>query len=273
MGLETRDYRCVGQVFAASHGGLGCVLAAGGCWVFDRRVSRSADHDEWPRVTELRQTAEADEWVAPEAERAVAAAAIDDGVSGRHKVPITRGRMVRALASAGVPVLLLAALVQHFRRPQDAPHHLAVPFPTPPITERLSSTMAAECVRGDCNASTAGAADLAAVRALVGQKYRVSGERITDRHAILRGLNILVVDDQGDSLRIVAVRVEQPPPAWPQMVISSVNDLDVVNRSVVPSSSGVWLVESDAYAGCDEHTFKPLRELAARGGNPDQLHV
>jgi hypothetical protein len=248
-------------------------LAAWRCWVFDCRVSRHADHDEWPQVTELTPTDEPARWLAPDAERVVTAEAIADARSGRHKVPITRGRKVRALACAGVLVLLLAALVQHFRHPQDARHPLAVLFPTPPITERLSSTMAAECDRGDCNASTAGAADLAAVRALVGPKYRVSGERITDRHAILRGLNILVSDDQGDSLRIVAVRVEQPPPSWPQMVISSVNDLDVVNRSVVPSSSGVWLVESDAYAGCDEATFNPLRELAASGTNPDQLHV
>jgi hypothetical protein len=136
----------------------------------------------------------------------------------------------------------------------------------------LIPTMAPECAHGRCTNEAASDEDLASLRLFLGATFRIQGNRVHDRHGVLRGLSTSGQDGAGDYLQLAAVSTPSVPAHWAG---TGVDDrTGQVTRTILRTTQGLWLVESraDVAPWCGG-VRPPLWNLAESGANADQLHI
>jgi hypothetical protein len=135
----------------------------------------------------------------------------------------------------------------------------------------LMPTMASECARNACKSAAASGEDLASLRKFFGATYVIQGDRIRDRHGVLRGLSSSVRDGRGDDVQLRAIRSPSAPVHWTGM--AGLDGITVVTRTTVQTSQGLWLVESRAVSPICDGVTGPLWGLAEIGADAAQLHL
>jgi hypothetical protein len=153
------------------------------------------------------------------------------------------------------------------------------PSPSPPpvvaglsFLSSLMPTMASECAHGGCTNEAASDEDLASLRLFLGATFRIQGDRVHDRHGVLRGLSASGQDGAGSYLQLAAVSTPSVPPHW---ACTGVDDkTGQLTRTILRTTRGLWLVESraDVAPWCGG-VRPPLWNLAESGANADQLHI
>jgi hypothetical protein len=135
----------------------------------------------------------------------------------------------------------------------------------------LMPTMASECMHGGCTNEAASDQDLASLRRFLGATFWIQGDRVRDRHGMLRGLAASAQDGAGDDLELSAISTPSVPAHWARTIDDGTAR---VSRTTLRTTEGLWLVESRAEVApwCDG-VVPPLWNLARSGANADQLHI
>jgi hypothetical protein len=125
-----------------------------------------------------------------------------------------RARLIQVTAVGLVGAALLASfLVRAASKhvPSNAPPAAVVGLS---FRSGLVPTMASECAGNACRSSAATDEDLDRLRESFGPTYVVDGDRIRDRHGVLRGLSASIRDGRGDDVQLRAIWSPSAPAHW-----------------------------------------------------------
>jgi hypothetical protein len=186
-----------------------------------------------------------------------------------------RTRLVQVAAGIVGTVLVASYLVR-----VETNHAPSLPPPAALVRlsfgAALAPTMSAECAQDACVRTAATDEDLASLRSFFGATYLVRGQRVRDRHGVLRGVSTSMEDPSGDYAQVHAIRSPSVPAHW--VGTASIDQTVLVHRTVVKTSSdGVWLVESRTLNPDCTHTeganTVPLWNLSEMGTDAAELHL
>ena len=135
----------------------------------------------------------------------------------------------------------------------------------------LVPTMASECAKNACTSNAATDEDLASLREFFGPTYLVHGDRIRDRHGVLRGLSASIRDSRGDNVQVRAIWSPSAPALWTGT--AGLDGTTLATRTLLQTRQGVWLVESRAVSPHCDGVTAPLWGLAEIGADAAQLHL
>jgi hypothetical protein len=186
-----------------------------------------------------------------------------------------RARLIQTAAAGLIGASLLATFLV-----RTAGKH--VPSMAPPaavvgLSARLAliPTVASVCANNACTSSPATDEELlAGLGEFFGATYIVRGDRVRDRHGVLRGLSVCVRDISGDGVQLHAIESRSAPAHWTGS--ASLDRTVLVTGRSMHTTEGLCLVESDSepllHEDRDANTV-PLWRLAEIGAYATQLHL
>jgi hypothetical protein len=195
--------------------------------------------------------------------------------SAFHRLSPRRTRLLQVAAAIIGAVLVASYLIDTETRPARPP---APPAALAGLSfgAALAPTMSSECAQDACVRTAATDEDLANLRSFFGITYLVRGQRVHDRHGVLRGVSTSMEDPSGDYAQVRAIRSPSVPAHWAGT--ASIDQTVLVHRTVVKTSSdGLWLVESRTLnPDCTQTegaNTVPLWNLSEMGADAAELHL